>query len=180
VVTVRVSSCYGPNTRFNPFRKLVGNTLIAALCRAAAYHEEVVLDGGGDYPRDWTYAADTAAGVALAYLAKAPRHDVYNIACGQSYVLTEVVDALRRVAPDTRVTVGAGQWDSDPFQALNLRGPLDITRARTDLGFEPRYTIEDGLRAYIAWWEAIRAADGAATDARFDRSGRSQSKESAA
>ena len=67
VITMRVSSAYGPNTRFNPLRKLVGNTLIAHLCRAAAFGEAVRLEGGADYPRDWTYAADTARGICLAY-----------------------------------------------------------------------------------------------------------------
>ena len=155
VITVRVSSAYGPNTRFNPFRKLVGNTLIAHLCRAAASGEAVTLEGGGDYPRDWTYAADTAYGIGLAYLARAPRHTEYNIASGRSYTVAEVVATLRRVAPHAKVTVGAGNWDDDPFQVLNLRGPLDITRAAQDLGYTRRHELEDGLRKYITWWRGV-------------------------
>jgi nucleoside-diphosphate-sugar epimerase len=155
VITVRVSSAYGPNTRFNPYRKLVGNTLLAHLTRAAAYGEAVRLGSGGDYPRDWTYAADTAQGICLAYRAKAPRYSAYNIASGQSHTVAEVVEALRRVAPETKVTVGSGHWDDDPYQALNLRGPLDISRARDDLGYGRRYDLEDGLRSYIAWWRAV-------------------------
>lgn len=162
VITVRVSSVYGPNTRFNPLRKLVGNTLIAHLCRAVALGEAVAIEGGGDYPRDWTYAADTAQGISLAYLAKAPRFTTYNVSAGRSYTLRDVVDALRVVAPEAQATVGAGRWEDDPFQALNLRGPLDITRAREDLGYAPRYALEDGLREYIAWWRAVGAAATAA------------------
>jgi UDP-glucose 4-epimerase len=162
VITVRVSSVYGPNTRFNPFRNLVGNTLIAHLCRSAANGQAVQLAGGGDYPRDWTYAADAAHGISLALRAAAPRHVTYNIAGGRSYTVRDVVDALRRVAPHASVSVGPGQWDDDPYQSLNLRGPLDISRARDDLGYEPRYALEDGLRAYIAWWRAIAARTGEA------------------
>jgi nucleoside-diphosphate-sugar epimerase len=154
VITVRVSSSYGPNTRFNPYRKLVGNTLIAHLTRAAAFGEAVRLEGGGDYPRDWTYAADTAQGICRAYRVAKPRHTAYNIACGRSYTVAEVVDVLRRVAPEVEVSVGSGQWDDDPYQALNLRGPLDITRAREDLRYAPRYALAEGLTAYIAWWRA--------------------------
>jgi nucleoside-diphosphate-sugar epimerase len=161
VITVRVSSAYGPNTRFNPFRKLVGNTLLAQLCRSAALGEAITLDGGGDYPRDWTYAEDTAQGICLVYKAGALRHTTYNIASGRSYTVGEVVDALRRVAPDACVSVGAGRWEDDPYQALNLRGPLDITRAREELGFARRYELDDGLRAYIAWWRAVAAAGDA-------------------
>lgn len=155
VITVRVSSAYGPNTRFNPLRKLVGNTLIAHLCRAAAFGEAVRLESGADYPRDWTYAADTARGIGLAYRTEQVPHSVYNIAAGRSYTVGEVVDALRRVAPQADVTVGSGQWDDDPYQSLNLRGRLDIARAQDDLGYEPRYHLEDGLGAYVQWWRAV-------------------------
>ena len=157
VITVRVSSAYGPNTRFNPFRKLVGNTLIAHLCRSAALGEPVVLDGGADYPRDWTYAADTARGVCLAYHAEAPRHTAYNITSGRSYTVAEVIEILRRVEPQAKVDIGSERWDDDPFQAANLRGPLDISRAVTDLDYAPRYDLETGLREYIAWWRRISA-----------------------
>lgn len=165
-VTVRISSCYGPHTRFNPYRKLVGNTLIAHLCRAAACGEPVALDGGGDYPRDWTHAADTAQGICLAYRAESPQHDAYNISSGRSYTVGDVVAALRRIEPAVDVTVGAGSWAEDPFQALNLRGPLDIDRARNGLGFAPHYDLDAGLRQYIDWWRAIgvaRAGAGAAS-----------------
>lgn len=157
VITVRISSTYGPNTRFNPFRKLVGNTLIAHLCRAAAFGQAVTLDGGGDYPRDWTYAADTAMGVCLAYYAEAPRHTAYNVASGRSYTVAEVIETLRRVEPRTQVNVGSGSWDDDPFQAANLRGPLDINRARADLDYAPRHDLETGMREYVAWWRRIGA-----------------------
>ena len=157
VITMRVSSAYGPNTRFNPLRKLVGNTLIAHLCRAAAFGEAVRLKGGAEYPRDWTYAADTARGICLAYTAKRAQHTAYNIASGRSYTTGEVVEALRRVVPTAEVTVGAGRWEEDPFQSLNMRGPLDISRAREEFGYERRYDLEDGLRAYIEWWRTVRA-----------------------
>jgi nucleoside-diphosphate-sugar epimerase len=162
VMTVRVSSAYGPGTRFNAFRKLVGNTLIAHLCRSVAMGEPVVLEGGGDYPRGWTYASDTATGVRLAYQAAAPRHRVYNIASGVTYTVAEVVDAVRRIEPRARIEITPGRWDDDPFQAGNLRGPLDITRAREDLGFRPAYDLEAGLRDYIAWWR--RVGPGGAVD----------------
>ncbi len=152
VVTVRVSSVYGPNTRFNPLRRLVGNTLIAHMCRAAARGEAVKLESGGDYPRDWTYAADTARGVALAYRAETLPHRVYNVASGRSHTIGEVAETIRRIEPGASIEVGPGRWDDDPFQAGNLRGPLDTTRARMELGFEPRFSLEDGLRAYIEWW----------------------------
>ncbi len=155
VLTARLNSVYGPNTRFNPLRGLVGNTLIAHLCRAVARNESVALEGGGDYPRGWTYAADAARGLCLAYLAEAPRHRVYNIASGRLYTVAEVVDSIRRVEPRASISVGPGCWEDDPFQAGSLRGPLDISRARDDLGYAPVYELDEGIRAYIDWWRRL-------------------------
>jgi len=170
VITVRVSSAYGPGTRFNAFRKLVGNTLIAHLCRSVAMGESVVLEGGGDYPRGWTYASDTAAGVRLAYQTESLRHSVYNVASGEIYTVAKVVEAVRRIEPRAKIEISPGQWDDDPFQAGNLRGPLDITRAREDLEFRPAYDLEAGLREYIAWWRRV-GPGGAVDSARRDSTG---------
>ncbi len=152
VITVRVSSVYGPNTRFDDHRGLVGNTLIAHLCRAAALGETVRLENGADYPRNWTYAADTASGICLAYWAVAPRYRTYNISSGRLYTVAEVAEAIRDIEPKSDIRIGSGLWEDDPFQAGNLRGPLDISRAREDLGFKPRYDLREGLREYIEWW----------------------------
>ena len=158
VLSVRVSSVYGPNTRFSEFRGLVGNTLIAHLCRAVAFGEAVTLDGGGDYPRDWTYVGDAARGIFLAYDANAPRHTVYNIASGRHHTVAEVIDAIRRIEPHAKLRAESGRWDDDPLQARNLRGPLDISRACHDLGYAPSYALEDGLREYIKWWRRVGAS----------------------
>lgn len=154
-VSLRINSVYGPGTRFNPYRGLVGNTLIAHLTRAAARGERVVLDGGADYSRGWTSAVDVATGSRLAYLKDRPAYDVYNLASGREYTVREVVAALRHVEPGADVEVGPGAWEDDPFQSGNLRGPLDLTRARTDLGFEPRVSLHEGLRDYVAWWRSV-------------------------
>jgi UDP-glucose 4-epimerase len=151
-VTVRINSVYGPGVRFNAHRGLVGNTLVAHLTRAAALGQAVRLPGGGDYPRGWTYAADVAAGIHLAYLAETLPHDAFNLASGRLWTVHEVVAAIRRVAPAADIEVGSGSFEDDPFQAANLRGPLDIERARVDLGFQPAWSLDDGLAAYIDWW----------------------------
>jgi UDP-glucose 4-epimerase len=154
-LTCRINSVYGPGTRFNRFRGLVGNTLVAHLCRAVARGEPVHLESGGDYPRGWTHAGDVADGIRRMVEVEAPAHDVYNLASGRIYTVRQVVDALHRVEPAAEISIGAGAWEDDPFQAGNVRGPLDIGRARADLGFQPRVELEDGLRAYVAWWRRM-------------------------
>lgn len=166
VLTVRVSSVYGPNTRFNAFRGLVGNTLVAYLCRAVAFGEPVTLNDDNDYARGWTYAADSARGVCLAFHADRLRHRVYNIASGMVYTLADVIDALRRAEPAADIRVVAG-GSGGGIAASTARGSLDITRAREDFGFAPQVDLQQGVRAYISWWRRL----GADAAARFSGSG---------
>lgn len=152
VVTVRLSSVYGPYTRFDPRRGLVGGTLMAHICRAAALKEPLTIDGGADSKRDWTYAVDAAEGICLMYCADVLPHAEYNIASGRLYMTREVVDAVRRLEPQADIQLGPGSWEDDPFHAANVRGPLDISRARKDVGYAPSHELYDGLREYVDWW----------------------------
>ena len=153
-VTARVSSVYGPYTRFAALRGLVGNTLIAHLCRAVARREPIEISGG-DYPRGWTYAADAAEGIRLLYEKDTLAHQAFNVASGMLYSVREVAEALRRLEPDAQIGVSGGRFDDDEFQAGNLHGPLDVTRLRNEVGFVPRFSLEEGLRAYLDWWQEM-------------------------
>jgi nucleoside-diphosphate-sugar epimerase len=155
VLTVRVSSVYGPNTRFNAFRGLVGNTLVAHLSRAAAFGESATLGGGNEYTRGWTYAADCARGVCLAYFAREARRAVYNVASGRVYTAAEVVEAIKQVAPGADIRLDPERRAESGLQARTVRGPLDIRRAREDLGFVPRYELAQGIGEYVAWWRRL-------------------------
>ena len=53
--------------------------------------------------------------------------------------------ATRRV-PGARITLGPGI----PPRA-HLRGPSVLDRARAELGYEPRYTLESGMDDWLAW-----------------------------
>jgi UDP-glucose 4-epimerase len=58
---------------------------------------------------------------------------------------------------DADLAIGPGPYRFvDETEAVR-KGALDITRARTELGYEPRYPIKNGLAAYI---EATRAGRG--------------------
>jgi CDP-glucose 4,6-dehydratase len=48
-----------------------------------------------------------------------------------------------------------GPRRSDPHEARHLK--LDSSRARTRLGWRPRWGLEDGLDAVLAWYRALHA-----------------------
>lgn len=154
-VTARVSSVYGPYTRFNALRGLVGNTLISHLCKAIVDERAVELPGG-DYPRGWTYAADAAEGLRLIYEAPEPKETSYNVASGHFHTVRQIVEAANRIEPQASVSVESGMFEDDEFQAGNLHGPLDISRLQSEFGFSARFGLDAGLASYLSWWRYMR------------------------
>jgi UDP-glucose 4-epimerase len=111
-----------------------------ALVEPAARGEPVTLPSG-DRVADFCYTDDLAEAVLLALTAEMPEHDVFNVRSDQQPVRA-YVEAMQRVLPDARITMGD--------ESVRVNTLMDNRRIRTELGFEPRYTIEDGLRDYVA------------------------------
>jgi UDP-glucose 4-epimerase len=87
---------------------------------------------------DLIYVKDLAHGIALA----APlTHQVYNLGSGTLTTVEDVEAALRKIFPSINMSRG---------KLTPARPRMDITRARTELGFHPEYKLEAGLRDYVA------------------------------
>ena len=90
---------------------------------------------------DFVYAKDLANGIALAAHATPLKHQVYNLGSGMLTTVGDVEAALRRIFPEAKMTRG---------KLTPARPRMDITRARAELGYNPEYKLEAGLRDYIA------------------------------
>src|SRR5262249_18496434 len=95
-----------------------------------------VLDSG-----DFIYAKDLANGIALVVHTSPLPHQVYNLGSGTLTTVKDVEEALRKIFPEIRMTRG---------KLTGARPRMDITRARSELGFNPEYRLEAGLRDYVA------------------------------
>jgi nucleoside-diphosphate-sugar epimerase len=90
---------------------------------------------------DFIYVKDLANGIALAAHRSPLQQQVYNLGSGTLTTVEDVEAALKRIFP--AVNIGRGKLTP-------ARPRMDITRARTELGFNPEYKLEAGLRDYIA------------------------------
>jgi UDP-glucose 4-epimerase len=104
------------------------------------------IERGGDEKDDMLYIKDLSMAAALACVTDKVKYGVYNIGIGKAYTLGDVGEAIKKVYPDAAFEIGPG---------LDYvgRGPIycvfDISRARKELGYEPRYGLEEGVRDYI-------------------------------
>jgi len=143
IVSVRPGYVYGPHNSTGGYfldRVLAG--------------EAVEAETGADLPMDVTYVKDLALGIYLAMTVRPIRSRIFNITGGVSRRRSEVAEVVRRLVPGARINLGPGM----PGTA-HVRGPSDLSRARQELGYEPRYTLEEGLADWLAH---ARASEGTA------------------
>ena len=90
---------------------------------------------------DFIYVKDLANGIALAVHTSPLPHNVYNLGSGALTTVEDVETALKAIFPGIDMKRG---------KLTPARPRMDITRARTELGFNPEYKLETGLRDYVA------------------------------
>ena len=141
-VSLRYFTVYGPRQRpdmgFNRFFS------------AGLDGRPLVQYGDGLQTRDFTFVADAATATAAAAVRGVPGR-VYNIGGGARVALKDVFALIGRVS-GRQIAI-----KQQPAQKGDMRDTYaDTTRARTDLGFAPSVSLEDGLRAMWHWMEATR------------------------
>lgn len=104
-----------------------------------------VIYGDGRQTRDFTYVKDVVA-ANLAAMAS-PAEGVFNIAAGRRTSLAELAALISKVVGVFVPPV------HDPPRAGDVRDSLaDITAAKQALGWEPAFTLEQGLAETAAWF----------------------------
>ncbi len=149
IVHVRTCWVYGPGLP----RPRVPKTLVDAAVAGRKLH----IPDGGDFRVDHVYIDDCVDGIIKALDKPKHAYDVYHIATGDAPSLAEIVDMIKELVPKADLAIGPGPYRFVDGTEAVRKGALDISRARTQLGYEPLFPIRKGLAAYI---EAVRAGRG--------------------
>jgi GDP-L-fucose synthase len=144
VAIVRPSGAYGRFDNFDEGTSHVVPGMINRAMRLKPGEKFEVWGDGGDV-RDLVHAEDVARGYLLA-IAKKPDADPVNLASGVGITTGELA---RRVLE----AVGSGaELEFRPDKPTALRKRLvSIEKARKELGYEPRVSLEAGLRDTVEW-----------------------------
>ena len=145
-VALRVASCYGPGRTTNCFvRLLVEN--------AQAGRPTLVPDPHARN-RQHIHLDDVVAATIAALRTPNLPSRAYNIAPGAVMSSAEVAAEGGRAIPGVRLEQDSAATTWNAFAI----GPLAITRARRDLGFEPRVGLAAGALSYRDWIAQREAA----------------------
>ncbi|MFX0195184.1 MAG: NAD-dependent epimerase/dehydratase family protein [Candidatus Hodarchaeota archaeon] len=140
-VAIRGSCIYGPNQR------VVIPPVPFFISKALA--QEPFELSGANTTLDLTYVKDVAEGIFLAYTVRPIKHYIFNISSGNLYSFSELAETVMKAIPGSCIKVRSGIWE--PMKRFPPRNPLDITRARQELGYWPRYNLEKGVKEFVDW-----------------------------
>lgn len=161
VVLTNCSNNYGP---YHFPEKLIPVVILNALAGKA-----IPVYGAGENVRDWLYVEDHADAL-LTVLEKGALGRSYNIG-GENEARN--IDIVRTICAllDEMAPQGARHDRLITFvtdrPGHDLRYAIDPARIRTELGWRPSVTLEQGLRKTVrwyldnaAWWQPLQARAG--------------------
>jgi len=147
VVLLRPSNVYGPGQEAAP-----GFGLVPALFSAAAGGAPFRLFGDGATVRDFIYIDDLCAlCLTLARARLGPGVRAYNAGSGRGHSVAQVLAAAERIAGARIARVRMPARRADVHRIV-----LDPGKARRELGWRPRVSLEEGLRRTWRWHASPR------------------------
>jgi nucleoside-diphosphate-sugar epimerase len=149
-VTLRYFNVFGP--RQDPDSPY--SAVIPIFVSAILQGKRPTIYGDGKQSRDFTYVENNVRANVLAATADfEARGQVYNVACGRSFSLLELLEGINR-ALGTDV-----EAEFAPARVGDIRdSKADISRARQDFGYEVVVPFQEGLDRTIAWYKANAGA----------------------
>ena len=133
---VRPSAVYGPTDSNKRVTEIfVMNSLLG---------KEMILDNGGQHQLDFTYVKDLAQGLTLASTSDKALGQTFNITRGEGRKIKDLAEILMELNPDT----GCSMKVKEVAVYRPNRGSLDISKAKELLGYDPKYSLEDGMKEY--------------------------------
>ncbi len=137
-VALRFFTVYGPRQR--------PDLAIHKFAHKMLRGEPITIFGDGHTRRDYTYVGDIVSGVRAALDYDRERYTIMNLGCGRAISLADMVEALETVMGRQATVERTGEQPGDVPQTW-----ADISKARAELGYEPRTSLVEGMAAFRDW-----------------------------
>ena len=153
---VTISRC---SNNYGPYH--FPEKLIPLMISRARADESLPVYGSGENVRDWLYVKDHCSAIDLV-MRKGRNGEVYNIGGHNERTNLQVVKTILKELgkPETLITYVKDRPGHD------MRYAIDPTKIRSELGWQPETSFDDGIKQTIrwyldnrTWWEHILAGD---------------------
>jgi len=118
-------------------------------------HESPVINGDGNYSRDFTYIDNVIQMNELAMTSQNPEaiNTIYNTAFGDRNTLNDLVGYLKKYLSEFDAKIANVAIVYGENRAGDIPHSLaSIDKAKTILGYDPKYSLQDGLKEAVSWY----------------------------
>ena len=139
-VILRLCMPYGP---WENSKRLIPHTILSALGGRDISMTE------GNQQRDFVYIEDVVRALLLAARQNVPAGSVFNIGSGDGIPVRDVVTRILEImGHPVKASMGAVPTRPDEIMKMSA----DNSRARSQLGWKPAVSLDEGLRLSLAWF----------------------------
>jgi len=150
-VGLNIANCYGPRERAvleaNPYKKGEGRKMMATFVENALRHEPLPVMGDGEQSSDFVFVEDVVDALMSAPTASAVGK-IIEIGTGKS---TSVLDVAKTII---KLSGSRSEIKLVPMRTgeKKITTVSDYSDAKKYLGWEPKTSLEQGLKKTIPWY----------------------------
>jgi len=123
-------------------------------------YESPKVNGDGNFSRDFTYIDNVLQANELALFTQNPQavNTVYNVAYGERTTLNHLIDGLKKYLAEFDPAIANVETEYGSERSGDIPHSLaSIDKARDLLGYSPKFSMDEGLQAAVAWyWENLK------------------------
>ena len=138
---------FGPGDNFNPE---TSHVIPALISRILSGENPLNVWGSPDVVRDFLYVKDVVKGMLLV-VEKGESMEPYNLGYGSTVTIGELVKNIVEASGlDIDYTFDETKPTTIPFRMV------DTSKIKNNIGFDPSYTLLEGLKETITWYRENR------------------------
>lgn len=143
ITCLRFFTVYGPRQRpdlaIHKFTKLIQE------------NKPIPFYGDGSSSRDYTYIEDIVNGISCA-LNHLEGYKIYNLGESKVITLKKLVEVIETIVGKKAVLNQLPMQQGDVSRTF-----ADISKARAEIGYNPAYDFETGMKKFVDWYKAMSA-----------------------
>jgi ADP-L-glycero-D-manno-heptose 6-epimerase len=141
IIGLRYFNVYGPREA----HKGVPASMVLHLSRQIKAGKNPRVFKYGEQKRDFVYVKDIVQGTLRAL--EAGESGIYNLGSGQARSFNELIAVLN----ESLGTNFEPEYFDNPHAHYQNHTEADLTAARKSLGYQPQFSLEEGVADYISW-----------------------------
>ncbi|OGD63325.1 NAD-dependent dehydratase [Candidatus Beckwithbacteria bacterium RBG_13_42_9] len=141
---VRIFNTYGPRNDPQDGR-VIPNFIIQAL-----QNKPITVYGKGEQTRSFCYVSDLVDGLMKMMFSPNSKGELINLGNPEEYTVLELAKKIKELTHSSSEVIFGKQPEDDP----NRRKP-EISKAQKLLNWQPKISLEEGLRPTIAYFQKL-------------------------